>query len=170
MQKRELVYGQLDWIYSQKGARSRAYLRKMENQTLALAPAAGHGIGKLVVENLLDRPGFVEKMGDVIWNALEAERRVWDKEANGGKGGWVCEPDSRSQLQAFFGIIAHMEGEPIKRIVHQHLGGNGETADPLAALKDSPALREAVRRTLDKSEFKGRHSKVKQAEPVFEVD
>lgn len=62
----------------------------------------------------------------------------------------------RTQCQMFFGLLAHMEGEPIKRIVHQHLGGDGSAVDPLAALRDSPALMEAVKRTVEKAEW--RHS------------
>jgi hypothetical protein len=67
---------------------------------------------------------------------------------------WLVEPDMRTQSAMFFGLLAHMEGEPIKRIIHQHLGGEGGVVDPLAALKDSPALQAAVERTLEKAKWR----------------
>ncbi len=124
-----------------------------------LAPAAGAGIGKAIAADLLARPGFVRKMADALDNALGATRRTWDA----GAKEWVEEPDTRSQLQAFFGCLAHMEGEPIKRIIHQH-NGDGKAPDVLAALRESPALRAAMRRELDKAEFRTRN--VKQATPA----
>ncbi len=127
-----------------------------------LAPASGAGIGKAVAENLLARAGFIEVMSDALYNALTATRRTWDS----GAKQWVEEPDTRSQLQAFFGIIAHMEGEPVKRVIHQHTT-NG-MVDPLAALQGSPAAREAMQRLLDKAAHRdlkpARHSK--QADPI----
>ncbi len=121
---------------------------------MTLAPAAGSGIGKEIAEDLLARPDFVRKCADVIDNALTATRRTWDQSTKS----WNDEPDTRSQLQALFGILAHMEGEPIKRIIHQHLGGAGEI-DPLAAMQESPALRQAARHLLEKAEFRTRHTK-----------
>lgn len=98
-------------------------------------------------------------MSDALHNALTATRRTWDSASKT----WVEEPDTRSQLQAFFGCLAHMEGEPIKRIIHQH-NGSGKPLDAVAALQESPALREATRRALDKAEFKGRNAR--KADPV----
>jgi hypothetical protein len=129
---------------------------------IQLAPAAGAGIGKEIAANLLARAGFIDKMADALDNALTATRRTWDA----GSKSWIEEPDTRSQLQAFFGCLAHMEGEPIKRIIHQHTG-TGKAVDPLEALRESPALREATRRALDKAEWRqsGRNGKApKQAD------
>ena len=56
-----------------------------------------------------------------------------------------------------------MEGDPVKRIIHQHLGGAG-AVDPLAALRESPELRQAAKRMLEKAEFRTRHTK--QAQPA----
>jgi hypothetical protein len=121
----------------------------MENAQLA--PAAGAGIGKMLAEDLLARPGFIREMADVIAGAIRANTRHWDRDAKE----FIVEPDHKIRLQAFFGIVAHMEGEPIKRIIHQHLGGSG-TVDPLAALQESPALRDAAKKLLEKAEW--RHS------------
>jgi hypothetical protein len=133
----------------------------MDKLEIQLAPAAGAGIGKEIAANLLARPGFVDKMADALDNALTATRRTWDS----GSKQWVEEPDTRSQLQAFFGCLAHMEGEPIKRIIHQHTG-DGKGLDPLTALQESPALREAARRMLEKSEWRRSGRNAKQAESV----
>lgn len=134
----------------------------MSEKTLTLAPGAGSGIGKQIADDLVARPGFVKKLADTLERALEAKRSHWVSEGK-GQGHWEEEEDTRSQLQAAFGILAHMEGEPVKRIIHQHLGGGG-TVDPLGALIDSPELREAARRLVGKAEGKARS--VKQAVPV----
>ena len=140
----------------------------MENEsTLSLAPAAGAGIGKMVADDLLARKGFAKRLADSLDRGLTATRRTWDS----GAKEWVEEPDTRSQLQAAFGIFAHMEGEPIKRIIHQHLGNAG--VDPLATLQDSPAARDALRRLLEKSEWrtsgKQAHKRPKAIEQAAEA-
>jgi hypothetical protein len=130
----------------------------MENET-TLAPMAGAGIGKLLADGLLGDPGFVALMRTTALDCLNAMAPArWDKAGNDGKGAWVRDPDMRIRAQMFFGLLAHMEGEPVKRIIHQHLGGAG-TVDPLAALQESPELREAARRLMEKAEFKTRHAK-----------
>ncbi len=128
-----------------------------------LAPAAGHGVGKLLAEALLKQPGFVQTLADVAMRGLDA-RTVprWDMAAKE----WTDAPDYKTQIQTLALLLAHMEGEPIKRIIHQHLGGAGPV-DPLAALQASPALRDAARRLLDKSEFRTRNAK--PAAPVEDV-
>ncbi len=125
-----------------------------------LAPAAGAGIGKLLADALLKQPNFVETLTGVAMRGLEA-RTVprWDMAAKE----WTDAPDYKTQIQTLALLLAHMEGEPIKRVIHQHLGGTG-AVDPLAALQASPALREAARRILDKSEFRTRN--VKPAAPT----
>ncbi len=121
----------------------------MENATLA--PAAGAGIGKLLADRLLAEPTFLSLMVDAAMNGLKATRSFWT--GKGDSAQLVTEPDSKVQLQAFALLLAHMEGEPIKRIIHQHLGGAGPL-DPLAALQDSPELREAARKMLEKAEWR----------------
>lgn len=134
------------------------------DSTVILAPAAGSGIGKMLADEILSRPGIVQRMADVLENALQAERRTWDQ----GQKKWVTEPDTRSQLQALFGMLAHMEGEPIKRVLHQHMGNKGEI-DLHGALQDSPALRDALQRELDKAGWRdapGKGRKVRRADPI----
>ena len=128
------------------------------SETIQLAPASGSGIGKQLADMLLSRPGFVELMADAAEGGLRAMTpRRWDKETET----WICDADSRVRIQTLALLLAHMEGEPIKRIIHQHLGGTGEV-DPLAALRESPALREAAGALLEKANFRDRHRKTKQ--------
>jgi hypothetical protein len=139
------------------------------DSTIALAPAAGAGVGKLLADRLLGRPDFLDTMEAVAARALSATARRWDP----GAKEWIVEPDMRTQSGMFFGLLAHMEGEPIKRIIHQHLGGNG-SVDPLAALQESPALRDAARRLLEKADWRTsghqEHKRPKAAQPVLEVE
>ena len=134
-----------------------AYLRAQacmkESTELILAPAAGSGIGKAIADDLLARPEFAKKLADCLERGLTATRRVWVSTGK-GEGYWEEEPDTRSQLQAAFGIMAHMEGEPVKRIIHQHLGGAGNGFDLQGALKDSPELSAAVERELQKANWR----------------
>lgn len=124
----------------------------MESTEIILAPGAGSGIGKAIADDLLARPDFAKRLADALERGLDAVQKFWVSTGK-GEGYWEERPDTRSQLQAAFGIMAHMEGEPVKRIIHQHLGGNG-TVDPLAALQESPALLEAARKLLEKAEWK----------------
>lgn len=135
------------------------------SQEISLAPAAGSGIGKLLADALLKSPDFVDEMRDVILRGLRAEMPSrWDPASKQ----WAeAQPDCRTQIQTLSLVLAHMEGEPIKRIIHQHIG-DGKAVDPLAALQESPALRDAARRLLEKSEFRTRHTK-KAAETVLDV-
>lgn len=130
-----------------------ARMLALENSGTALAPAAGAGIGKLLAEKLLADPNFVQLMVDAAKGGLEATRSFWC--GKGASGYLETEPDTRTRIQTLALLLAHMEGEPIKRIIHQHLGGNG-TVDPLAALQESPALRDAAKKLLEKAEW--RHS------------
>ncbi len=119
---------------------------------MTLAPAAGAGIGKILADRLLANPDFVPAMLAAALGGLRATRSFWTK------SGVTTEPDHRVQIQTLALLLAHMEGEPIKRIIHQHLGGAGEI-DPLAAMQESPALRQAARHLLEKAEFRTRHTK-----------
>jgi len=136
------------------------------NDTLTLAPAAGAGIGKALADALLADPAFLPAMVEAAKGGLTATRSFWCKTGQ-GEGHLETEPDFRIRVQALALILAHMEGEPVKRIIHQHLGGAG-TVDPLAALQESAPLRDAARRMLEKAEFRTRHGQPKQAEPAAE--
>lgn len=71
----------------------------------------------------------------------------------------------------FFGLLAHMEGEPIKRIIHQHLGAGGEQPDFVKALRESPALLTAMKREIEKAEWAQTHaSRAQRAEAVTAVE
>ncbi len=142
----------------------------MLNDVLLLAPAAGAGIGKKLAEELTNDPEFLSLLVAAAKDGLRATRSFWVGK-NGG-GHLEVEADFRVRIQALALLLAHMEGEPIKRIIHQHLGGTGPL-DPLAALQDSPELREAARKMLEKAEWKtsGRQAhkrpeKIVQAEPA----
>ncbi len=132
-----------------------------------LAPGAGQGIGRQVAENLLAREGFVRRLADALDNGLVATRRMWDKASDD----WIVEPDTRSQLQAAFGIFAHFEGDPIKRVIHElHKTG---AADPLEAMKRDPQLLEAAKELIAKAEWhkSGRAKKApKPAQAVTEIE
>lgn len=135
-----------------------------ENQTITLAPAAGAGIGKKIADRLLSESDFIEEMARTARDGLRAMApRRWDKESQD----WVQDPDMRTRAQMFFGLLAHMEGEPVKRIIHQHLGEGGKL-DVGGALADSPELAAAVERELQKSKWKhsGRQAYKKPAKVV----
>ena len=133
------------------------------DQNLTLAPAAGGGIGKKIADALLADPDFVGLMVDAMRNGLKATRSFWVKDE-----GLHTEPDFKVQLQAAALIMAHMEGEPVKRIIHQHLGAAGP--DIGAALRESPELQAALQRELEKAQWRhsGRqaHKRPKKAEPA----
>lgn len=135
-----------------------------------MAPGAGAGIGKILADALLADPEFVPAMIAAAKGGLKAMRSFYDK----GAGGVVSEPDHRVQVQTFALLLAHMEGEPVKRIIHQHLGGAGGV-DVLGALQDSPALRDAASKMLEKANWRtsgnqaSKRPKKVSAEPVDEV-
>ncbi len=124
----------------------------MENATLA--PSAGTGVGKLLADALLNTPGFVQLMVDALVGGLRADMPPrWDKHADK----WTTAADHRTRVQTVTLILAHMEGEPIKRIIHQHLGG--AEIDAMAAIRESPALQAAMERTLANAKFRDRNKK-----------
>ncbi len=146
----------------------------MENQ-ITLAPGAGQGIGKLLFDALIADAGFLRDLAEAARGGLRAETPPrWDKGANGGEGGWTSAPDYRVRVQTLFGLLAQAEGDPIKRVIHQRLGGDGAGIDPLGALRDSPALQAAVERTLEKAKWRTSGNQAgkrpKKAEPVLEVE
>jgi len=148
--------------------RNLASLARMPATDVILAPAAGSGIGKMLAEALLADPEFMPAMKAACMGGLKATRTWWDKSSRSMQS----EPDSRVQVQTVALLLAHMEGEPIKRIIHQHLGGDGSGIDPLAALRDSPALLAAVKREVEKAEWRssGRNGKKRDPQPVEAAD
>ncbi len=73
----------------------------------------------------------------------------------------------RIRVQTLALLLAHMEGEPVKRIIHQHLGGEGKI-DVGGALANSPELARAVERELQKANWKhsGRQAHKRPAKQV----
>lgn len=136
----------------------------MADETLTLAPAAGAGIGKKIADALLAKPDFVDDMVAALSNGLKATRSFYVKDE-----GLQREPDFKVQLQAAGLIMAHMEGEPVKRIIHQHLGADGKL-DLRGALQDSPELAAAVQSELEKAKWRTsghqNHKRPKKAEPA----
>lgn len=125
---------------------------RVENMTLA--PAAGSGVGKLLADLLLADSDFLPAMKDAAMGALRARTAPrWDKDARE----WADSVDSKTRLAAFLGILAQMEGEPIKRIVHQHLNGGNVAGDLVSELRDNPTLLAAAERAIEKAKFRGRN-------------
>ncbi len=143
----------------------------MSDSQIVLAPAAGSGIGKKLADALLaDEEQFVASMVGVVNRGMHATRRQWDH----GARQWTEEPDCKTQVQTLALVLAHMEGEPVKRIIHQHLGGQEGKIDVGAALADSPELQAVVERELQKSRWRTsghqphKRPRPKRAEPVVE--
>ncbi len=137
----------------------------------SLAPAAGAGIGKLLAEKLLADPEFVPLMLAAAKNGLKASRSFWAKTGANGGGEIISEPDARTQVQTFALLLAHMEGEPIKRVIHQYLGGGGDAIDPLAALQASPELLAAAQTMIEKARWRheGQAAHKRPTKRVFEA-
>jgi hypothetical protein len=125
-----------------------------------LAPASGSGVGKQIAQRLLSRPDWLDLVENALVHALTAQSRFYD---NATKSHVVMQ-DAKTQLAAVLGIWSHLEGDPIKRVIHERGGsGSSPVEDLEAALANSPALAAAVRRTLAKAE---RNLQIKRAEPV----
>lgn len=131
---------------------------------LIIAPGAGSGLGKQLAAEWLADPDFAREIAQGWRECMQATRTYYDKAA----GGNVTEPDYRVRLQAIMGAVAHIEGEPIKRVIHEHTGPTG--LDTLAAMQDSPALLEAVKREVAKAEFRTRNKKRERVATTVEVE
>lgn len=119
-------------------------------EELSLAPAAGAGVGKKLAERLLARDDFMPLMEAAAIDGLQAMApRRWDKDTQD----WITDPDMKTRTAVFFGLIANMEGEPVKRIIHQHVGGGGRV-DLVQSLHDSPALLDAAKAMIAKAEHR----------------
>jgi len=123
----------------------------MTHEIATLAPNAGAGIGKLLFDELLKDETFLPRMVAAIDAGLNAcFPKRWDQKTED----WCpAEPDGKTRVHTVLSLLAQAEGEPVKRIIHQHLGAGG-TADPLAALRESPELLAAVERTLEKAKWR----------------
>lgn len=130
------------------------------DQTMTLAPAAGSGIGAKLANALLADPDFLPAMVQAAQDGLHATRSFYDK----GAGGVVTEPDFRVRIQTLALLLAHMEGEPIKRVIHEFRKGG---VDPTEALS-SPAAIEAAERMIAGAKAHARKtaSQAKRVEPV----
>lgn len=115
------------------------------DENIGLAPAAGSGIGRLLADALLAREDFIPSLVNALVGALHAQTYIRD-----GKNVRVI-PDCRTQLAAVVATLSHMEGDPIKRIIHQHLG-NEQKLDLVAAFRESPALLESAKRVIANAE------------------
>lgn len=119
-----------------------------------LAPSAGTGIGKLWADVLLRDPtAFAEAMCGVVERGFKAKKRVWDA----GAKDWSEEEDCKTQIATLALVLSHLEGDPIKRIVHQHLG-IGPT-DPVSAIRENPALAAGLEKALANAKFRDRKRK-----------
>lgn len=132
---------------------------------LILAPGAGSGIGAKLAERLLARSDFLPLLEDAAVAALQANMPPrWDPSAKD----WAPDlPDAKTRLAALLGLMAQLEGDPVKRIIHQHLGQGGGL-DLQSVLKESPELAALMARELEKANWhkSGRNGKAKKAEPV----
>lgn len=116
-----------------------------------LAPAAGKGIGKEIAADLTSRAEFIGEMAETARGALQATTRRWDP----GSKSWIVEPDYRTRTAMFFGLLAHMEGEPVKRILIEKR--DGTMADPMKLLEESPALQRAAADMLARAANRGKN-------------
>jgi hypothetical protein len=137
----------------------------MATEQLSLAPAAGTGIGKIIADRLVADQEFVDALINAFIDGLHATSQLYSKEAKD----WVPVIDYKTRVTTAMAILAHMEGEPVKRIIHQHLGAPGGAGEALLdELAGSAALREAMRRTLAKAERLAEKSAA--AKEVVDVD
>lgn len=132
-----------------------------QNEQLSLAPAAGSGIGKLVFDALLAEPDFIPLMVQAAMGGLRATTSFY----NPATREVIEKVDFKTRMQAWLALTAHAEGEPVKRIIHQHLNGAGKL-DAGEALRDSPELIEAIKREVQKAEWRtsgpGAHKRPKK--------
>jgi predicted peroxiredoxin len=117
----------------------------------------------MLFDGLLARTDFIPAMIAAAMGGLEAKIYFFTK------GGVLDKPDHRTRIQALTMLLANAEGEPIKRVIHQHLGTGG-SLDLVGAIHDSPALEEAMRHALDKAAFRRRNVKKVATEKPVETE
>jgi hypothetical protein len=112
---------------------------------VSLAPAAGSGIGRRLADMLLADPEFITDLKNAFADALKAQVFLFDRPS----GKFDAQPDWKTRLAAAVAILANMEGEPVKRIIHQHLGEGGDPAAELdRAIENNPHLIRAMEKQL----------------------
>lgn len=132
------------------------------SEQLTLAPAAGSGIGKLIFDALLARPDFIPSMVEAAMGGLKATTSFY----NPATREVIEKVDFKTRMQAWLALTAHAEGEPVKRIIHQHLTADGKL-DLRGALQDSPELAAAVAAELEKAQWR-KSGRTKKAQPVVD--
>lgn len=133
---------------------ARARTRVLRDGAKALTPGAGDGLGHVVGDELLRRSAFLDDLIAAFGDGLKATVRYWDKEAeadDGSLGKWILVPDFKVRLAAANSIMAHLVGEPVKRVIHQHFDAGSAGATAADQLANSPAAREAAQKLLDRA-------------------
>ena len=125
---------------------------KINDALSLLAPGAGSGMGAELAARILSRPDWLDLCEAAIVHGLTAQMRFFDKAANDGKGGFVIMQDAKTQVATVTAIWSHIEGDPVKRIVHEVHGDPDVAAAADEQLASSPGLRAAMRRRLDAAE------------------
>ena len=118
-------------------------------ETLDLTPAAGSGIGRKFATALVSDDELVKHMKAAAMDGLQATTGHFDKAV-----GWVETPDFKTRLAALFGILSHLEGDPLKRVLHQHSGLPAVNFNEM-----SPATIAAAEREIAKTKFRTRRQK-----------
>ena len=126
----------------------------MSNDQEMNLTAAGNGIGLDFGKRLVRRDDLLLLMEQAAVDGLRAMcPSRWDKNA----GDWVRDPDYRTRTQTLFGLLAQLEGEPVKRVAAMTVPSRcKQEAEEMevANLLRSPALRATLRRQLDEAEAK----------------
>ena len=123
-------------------------LSEPQKTLLRLAPGAGEGVGRLVADKLTAEPDFAQRMVEAVMVGLVAESRCYDM----GKREMMTYPDCKTRLAAFNAAMAHLVGEPVKRIQVLQVAAGGETdAERMGRLLQSPAVRESLQAALNKA-------------------
>lgn len=134
---------------------------QLQPAPVALAPNAGSGIGRLFFQALLANPKIVELLTEAAIGGLKADVSFRDRKT----GEIVSTPDFRTRVQTLTMLLAQAEGDPVKRVIHEHTTSGA--LDVMSALQASPGLLQAVEREVEKAKFRSR--KVKVAEPTGET-
>ena len=103
----------------------------------------------LVSDKLAALESLADDMAMSISNGLKAESRIFDL----GSKKMMTFPDHKTRLYAFEVAMEHMVGKPVERQVVKYIDGKERSpAESLDELKQSPALRAALRAQLEEAE------------------
>jgi hypothetical protein len=106
-------------------------------------------------------PGFVDRLKETIEGCLDAANSRWDKSLKD----WADEPDFRTRIDAVKLIFAYSAGLPLQRSVAFAVAG--ETYGKMQEmLESSPAVIEAMKRQIEKVEWKGGKKAPRKVQPV----